>query len=168
MAKQVATEISGCDPAGPIIPIVAELSENWNDIVATGIDYQNLVTLYWPEARRSTLGFDADLSKEFLRIAHSRNVFPRDDYNELCTLALVYLGEDVPLRFQKPGPCHKARFMASAIYYIKVRMGYLLSKARERLTLCFWLLVQYHTESYYFSSLGVRSQLFKLFYFQII
>lgn len=47
---------------------------------------------------------------------------PRDDYRELLELAILFLGA-VPSRgviFRAPGPMHHARWMAKAIYVLKV------------------------------------------------
>lgn len=48
--------------------------------------------------------------------------FPRDDYKELLELALIFLGGGDRLRisFKKPGALHHARWMAKAIYALKM------------------------------------------------
>ena len=51
----------------------------------------------------------------------SLKTFPRKDYLELIKLVLVWLGEDVEnFKFQKPGATCYARYMAKAIYYMKM------------------------------------------------
>lgn len=61
---------------------------------------------------------------------------PRDDYKELLELAIVFLG-DVPKRgvhFRAPAGLHRARWMAKAIYSIKIylfRDQFNLSKQEE-------------------------------------
>lgn len=47
---------------------------------------------------------------------------PRDDYRELLKLTLIFLGSKQPYGafFHAPGPMHRARWMARAIYSIKV------------------------------------------------
>ena len=47
---------------------------------------------------------------------------PRDDYRELLELSIVFLGGTPPrgIRFQYPGAVHRARWMARAIYAIKM------------------------------------------------
>ncbi|KZS13024.1 Uncharacterized protein APZ42_021948 [Daphnia magna] len=51
------------------------------------------------------------------------DVFSREDYRELLELTSVYLGVVVyPFKFRKPGAHHHARFMAYAIYYLKMQL----------------------------------------------
>lgn len=49
---------------------------------------------------------------------------PRDDYKELLELTILLLGSTPPtgIRFKKPGAYHRARWMAKAIYCIKIFM----------------------------------------------
>lgn len=49
---------------------------------------------------------------------------PRDDYKELLQLALIYLGhlDGKDVRFRSPGPVHHARWMAKAIYCLKIQL----------------------------------------------
>lgn len=51
------------------------------------------------------------------------DVFPREDYKELTQLTVIWLGGVVKdFQFQWPGPVHHARFMAKAIYYLKMQL----------------------------------------------
>ena len=51
------------------------------------------------------------------------NVFPREDYKELCQLTVLWLvGVEENVQFQWPGPVHHAWFMAKAIYYLKMQL----------------------------------------------
>lgn len=46
---------------------------------------------------------------------------PRDDYKEFLTLSLLFLGGGgIEISFRAPGPTHHARWMAKAIYAIKI------------------------------------------------
>ena len=47
---------------------------------------------------------------------------PRDDYRELLELTIIFLGSTPPrgVKFQFPGALHRARWMARAIYSIKM------------------------------------------------
>lgn len=47
---------------------------------------------------------------------------PRDDYQELLILSLIFLGghTGVPPTFRAPGPTHHARWMSKAIYALKI------------------------------------------------
>ncbi|XP_025270393.1 uncharacterized protein LOC112639732 [Camponotus floridanus] len=58
---------------------------------------------------------------------------PRDDYKELLELSLIFLGEmpQDQVSFKRPGAIHHARWMAKAIYCLKIfifRDGFVLSK----------------------------------------
>ena len=61
-------------------------------------------------------------AQDLLRMEHS----PRDDYRELLELVVAFLG-GVPhgrtqVQFMAPGPVHRARWMARAIYAFKIWM----------------------------------------------
>lgn len=47
---------------------------------------------------------------------------PRDDYKELLELTIIILGQTPPngIFFKVPGPIHHARWMAKAIYSLKI------------------------------------------------
>lgn len=46
---------------------------------------------------------------------------PRDDYKEFLILTLIFLGKfDGEVKFSPPGPIHHARWMAKAIYCLKI------------------------------------------------
>jgi hypothetical protein len=54
---------------------------------------------------------------------HAEKVsLPRDNYKEHNELSLIAMGEKPPARFvfRKPGAIHKARWMAVAIYGLKM------------------------------------------------
>ncbi|KAG0708258.1 hypothetical protein GWK47_024055 [Chionoecetes opilio] len=46
----------------------------------------------------------------------------REDYRELCNLSLFYLTVNLRQPIKKPGAFHHARWMAKAIYVLKIRM----------------------------------------------
>lgn len=114
--------------SGPQIKLFQRFSNSWSTINATAydsaIDDQELAT-YLNPVREEMLGF--------LK-AQLQTYLPRDDYKELIQLALLFLGDgSVPFKFYKPGAYHRARWMASLIYCMKI---YLLRsqfhlKARE-------------------------------------
>lgn len=55
--------------------------------------------------------------------------FPQDNYRELLELSLILMGHSIPnYVLRKPGACHKARWMAPAIYSMKM---YLLREHLE-------------------------------------
>jgi hypothetical protein len=53
-----------------------------------------------------------------------KNTFPREDYRELLELTVIYLGGIITRNFKlrKPGAHHHARFMAYAIYFLKIEL----------------------------------------------
>lgn len=58
--------------------------------------------------------------KEFI-LDQLKNRHPRDDYKELLTLSLIYLGEPTNFSINKPGAYHRAcRWMAKIIYGLKI------------------------------------------------
>lgn len=57
---------------------------------------------------------------------------PRDDYRELISLSALLVGVDVGRNIRKPGAVHRARWMAKAIYSMKMELLYDVNKA----TLC--------------------------------
>lgn len=62
--------------------------------------------------------------------------FPRDDYRELLNLVLVFLGSTpTDYKFLKPGAIHHARWMAKAIYALKIylfRSEFALSNVEKK------------------------------------
>ena len=52
--------------------------------------------------------------------------FSRDDYRELCCLVVEYLGGNLSVsgkpQLRKPGAMHEARFMADALYILKMTL----------------------------------------------
>lgn len=55
-------------------------------------------------------------------LAQLKKFQPRDDYRELLELSIIFLGgtPERGIRFQYPGAIHRARWMARAIYCIKM------------------------------------------------
>ena len=80
----------------------------------------------------SYMTFDLDNKDElielFTRILTQENddggLFVREDYRELCSLALMLVGGELPdgkvMRVKAPGASHKARFMAFALHGFKI------------------------------------------------
>ncbi|GBN53299.1 hypothetical protein AVEN_246400-1 [Araneus ventricosus] len=56
--------------------------------------------------------------------AELKNVMVRDDYRELIELSIVFLGGDAEKKFKirPPVPMHQARWMARAIYSLKLSL----------------------------------------------
>lgn len=54
----------------------------------------------------------------------SKKSFPREDYRELVELTVLFLCGEISwtIRIRKAGANHNARFMAYAIYFLKLQM----------------------------------------------
>jgi hypothetical protein len=90
----------------------------------------------WPQIdqQKFTVGLvdpriNAIIGNESSEILNYANVkileeFPRNDYKEFLELIIIFLGGTPPrgLKFSKPGPIHSARWMAKAIYTLKMLM----------------------------------------------
>ena len=98
----------------------------WNDINTEGVEIGDLVKFDYDNCP-SFVAIEARKTLGFLTQCLEDKTFPREDYCELCQLAVVYLGGTVEnFKFQLPGPVHHARFMARCLYYLK--MNLLLNK----------------------------------------
>ena len=59
---------------------------------------------------------------------------PRDDYRELLNLASLMIGLDIQFTIRKPGALHRARWMAKAIYSLKMELLFNGNEATMELT----------------------------------
>lgn len=87
---------------GPNVPIFERFRNAWNDI-----DLSNY-----------SIGIeDVAVKQSTLEAAH-----PRSDYKELLSLAKIFIAKVPPkfIKFKAPGACHHARWMAKAIYSLKL------------------------------------------------
>lgn len=124
-------EIQVSPSTGPDIPLFKRFKNMWKDIDQTQF---------------STWLSDADLTEilkddanEILAYAKSKikDDLPRDDYREFLELILIFLGE-TPTRgihFRQPGAYHLARWMAKAIYCLKIylfRQQFNLTQKEEK------------------------------------
>ena len=95
------------------------------------IDLDKRSLWVWPGSIRD---WRSRRAKEVLLWAddHMQNAtWPREDYRELLELVVTYLGgavkrlhggqvEVIPVKIRKPGAIHRARFMASCLYLLKI------------------------------------------------
>ncbi|MEL7309148.1 MAG: hypothetical protein AAGK05_15655, partial [Pseudomonadota bacterium] len=103
---------------GPDIPFFKRFQQQWSSI-----QKDNFTTM--ADDDNSPVEESSRLSMiEFLKNAINQKSHPREDYLELLQLSLVFLGgirgEDT--QFRAPGACHHARWMAKAIYAIKMTL----------------------------------------------
>ena len=108
---------------GPNEGMFKQLATNW-EIINT--DDYCLVDI--PSGQRELLTL-VNETKEFLQnwLLGSTKTSLRKDYLELTTLSLIYLGGTLPegineFNVKAPGAYHHARWMAIAIYTIKIAM----------------------------------------------
>lgn len=101
--------------SSPDIPLFKKLRENWKNIDPNAIEIctdfvkqslchetiHGLVTFFYNELQKSII---------------------RDDYRELIELAIIFLGGDSnnKIKIRPPGAMHQARWMARAIYSLKI------------------------------------------------
>lgn len=103
---------------GPDVSLFKEFRKQWSNIDKTKIN---------------VLGashFRSKLSKQFRAstidvlqkaLSETRRKRLRDGYKELCQLSLIVLGVPIPrYKFRRPGAHHHARWMAKAIYSLKM------------------------------------------------
>jgi hypothetical protein len=114
---------------GPEIAVFKRFQTNW-----TFIDQTTYLTALSEEQTASEV---ADITAQMISFAqHQLFEFqPRDDYHELLDLTIIFLG-GVPVKgvsFKAPAGLHRARWMAKAIYALKMWMfrGQFRLNARE-------------------------------------
>jgi len=104
--------------SGPDIPIFKKFQKNWPNIVKS-----NYFTFETDQAVYEKL---KDVATEVLLFAEKkiREELPRNDYKEFLELIIIFLGETPPngTNFRQPGAYHLARWMAKAIYCLKIFM----------------------------------------------
>ena len=114
--KHVVGAVTG-DTTEPGVKLYKKLMDAWNTI---SIDYDDLVKFDWTESG-AWLTNKAKESLEWALYHLDKGTWPRDDCRELLELMVVWLGGDVnSFVFKRPGPVHHARWMAKAIYNIKL------------------------------------------------
>ncbi|KAG8176621.1 hypothetical protein JTE90_028603 [Oedothorax gibbosus] len=135
--------------SGPDILIFKRFQKQWEFIYTT--KYQT------SRSDDVTVSALADIADE--RITFAKNQLqefqPRDDYKELLNLVIVFLG-GVPVKeifFRAPAGLHRARWMAKAIYALKIWMfrgQFQLTKKEEKrlLEICIFTVRLYITAWY--------------------
>jgi hypothetical protein len=146
--KQVTTS--------PDIPLFKKLKENWKNIDPTKIQcYRQTVELFRtvPEVDNLIDFYYAEL----------KNVMVREDYRELIELSIIFLGGDAEKKFKirPPGAMHQARWMARAIYSLKLLLFSsqlkLNTKDKEALLDVCLFIVTIYVKSWFRCSLAVKA-----------
>lgn len=102
--------------SSPDIPLFKKFRENWKNV-----DPEKLQSF---TEKLSCLNVsDIDKLLDFYRIELTKNI-SRDDYRELIELSIIFLGGDTDHKFKirPPGAIHQARWMARAIYSLKISL----------------------------------------------
>jgi len=95
--------------SGPEIQLFKRFKNSWHSI--------NHV----PKKQQIPLILPSDELKTFITEQLSSS-HARDDYKELLTLSALLIGLDVTASIHKPGAIHRARWMAKAIYTLKIEL----------------------------------------------
>lgn len=74
-----------------------------------------------PTLKRAKLIDASETVKTFIHDNYQKD-YPREDYKEFLHLAALMIGLDVKLTIRKPGALHRARWMAKAIYSMKIEL----------------------------------------------
>lgn len=106
--------------SGPVVLIFQRFRDQWSKIDQTkftpGIHDQKINDIL-DVVKADIINFCQDELK--------RKHAPRDDYKELLDLTIIFLGgykSKKKINFRQPGPMHHARWMAKAIYCLKIFM----------------------------------------------
>jgi len=99
----------------PDIPLFKKFKENWKNVDTNKIQvYRENVEIYFTTHEIEALlkFYYAELTKKIIR----------DDYRELIELSVIFLNGDPDrkLNIRPPGAMHQARWMARAIYSLKI------------------------------------------------
>jgi len=105
--------------AGPENLMFKKLQTSWN-VVKDDISVDQYVRLDLNGIKGTFLETQVKETVEYCKLAMSTDVFSRGDYLELLELTLVYLCPEVNTTIQAPGSVSHARFMAKAIYFLKL------------------------------------------------
>ncbi|KAG0724840.1 hypothetical protein GWK47_039783 [Chionoecetes opilio] len=110
--------------SGPDIGIFKLLCDRWSFVDSSQRETvetsEDLVEFFATNDTASKLKDDA---LAFLKEALMSKNHPREDYEELLRLSYLFLGGEGPATpFRRPGALHQARWMAKAIYCLKLQM----------------------------------------------
>ena len=112
LAKNPWEASFGKSPA-PDVKIFLKIKEHWNEI-DTSLEIR---TVKIPSEKREEL-------LELFNCLLEKGEFIRGDYKELAEISITMLGGTLPggkaMVWKKPGPCHKARFMAFGLLVLKI------------------------------------------------
>lgn len=127
----------------PDIPLFKKFKENWKNVDTNRIQvYRENVEIYFTTHEIEALlkFYYAELTKKIIR----------DDYRELIELSVIFLNGDPDrkLKIRPPGAMHQARWMARAIYSLKICLLSSQSKLTSKdktslLDVCIFIVTRY-------------------------
>lgn len=112
-------KVLGSKTVGPDIPLIGRFRNEWNDFEQSFFNYgitDSIVKKHIPQKK-------AEEIKNFCLHLMTKDIC-RDDYREFLELTVMFLGFKLPSgdKFRPLGPSHHARWMAKAIYAMKIFM----------------------------------------------
>ena len=137
VAKVLAENVSGRKQTGPVNTLFKRMQDNWPELMPM-IDLADLNKFNWRDVAGSEIEDQAEKALAILSNFLQEKTFAREDYKELCELAVMFLGGAVDgFKFQYPGAHHHARYMAACIYMLKMallmrKITWLLDKEKRR------------------------------------
>jgi len=155
----VFDEIQLLPSKGPDVPLFKRFKNTWKDI-----DQTQYLTWLSDASVKEIL---KDNANEILLYAKNKieEDLPRDDYREFLELIIIFLGETPSrgIHFHQPGACHLARWMAKAIYCLKIylfrqqfKLTYKEEKALRRIC-CF--IIKCYAEAWFSAPNAIEAPL---------
>ncbi|CAH1707960.1 unnamed protein product [Aphis gossypii] len=130
MLSSVFKEVFGPNE-GPDVNLFKRFKKKWLEIDQENfiIGHDNFFNT------KNLLKLRQDMQKYYIDAIKTQQ--PRDDYFELLKLCQIFLGklEKTEVRFRAPGALHQARWMAKAIYCLKIYMfqdQFILTKSEKK------------------------------------
>lgn len=104
----------GSTTSGANVPLFVRFQKSWKNI-----NKSNFKSGMTDDYIKTRLNNHVDNIRRFCTFELQQKI-ARDDYKELLQLALIFIGDTTNTTFRLPGPMHHARWMAKALYSLKV------------------------------------------------
>lgn len=143
---------------GPSVLLFKRFQDSWYKI-----DQQKYKVGITNQRISAILQNEVDDIYDFINKVQHSEVQPRDDYRELLLLCLIFMNkiprEDV--KFYKPGAFSRARWMAKAIYSLKIFMFrdefHLTASEKKSLTEICLFIVKIYVKAWFMSPLAAAA-----------
>lgn len=153
----VFTEVKLATSTGPDILLFIKFRKEWNTI-----DTNSYSIWSTDENVKDILKDVADETIQFCTNKIKEDL-PRDDYKEFLELIIIFLGGIPPrgIRFKAPGAYHLARWMAKALYCLKIflfRKQFKITQREEKALkrLCCFI-IKCYAESWFLTPNGITA-----------